>query len=233
MHLSVHDVAVMFQVSENTVTRWLRNEGLPGNNVGGEFRFNIAQVLQWVAARGVPNNAGLVRALEENQHEPPNLAEALYAGGILQRVAGPDKRSAIHEILQALVLPADADRGQLQSILMARENLGLCLLGDGVGIPSPSFPLIMPRSKPAMTLCFLQKPLTCDGSQARTLDTIFLLVSPTMHSHLSLVARLAAALQDLEFRDLIKRRHSHDHIFRAAHRLQNLYPTTSRALASR
>jgi hypothetical protein len=48
-----------------------------------------------------------------------------------------------------------------------------------------------------------------------------LLVAPTVGCHLSLLARLGAALHDLEFRDLVKRRHSHDHIFRAAHRLQN------------
>ena len=51
---------------------------------------------------------------------------------------------------------------------------------------------------------------------------MFVFVCPTVGCHLSLFARLELALQDLEFRDLVKRRHAHEHIFRAAHRLQSV-----------
>lgn len=223
MRLSVRDVSEMFRVPESRVTDWVRSEGLPANNVGGEFRFNVMQVLEWASTREVIGSEGFVQVLDEDGLDSPSLAEALEAGGILPRVAGADKTAAVRDIVDALVLPAGFERETLVALLLSRHNLGCSLVGDGIAIPHPRFPLILPVARPAMTLCFLQTPLalTAERGSRRTIDTLFVLVSPTVFGHLSLLARLGAALHDLEFRDLIKRRHAHDHIFRAAHRLQN------------
>jgi nitrogen PTS system EIIA component len=221
MRLSVREVAEMFRVSENTVARWVRSDSLPANSVGGEFRFSVMQVLEWATLHDVTISEGFVHVLDGDAPAVPNLAEALEAGGILHRVSGPDKAAIAKEIVEALVLPPGFDRESLRTMLLARDNLGCSPIGDGIAIPHPRFPLILPLERPAMTLCFLQNPLSSSESPTRTIDTLFLLVSPTVSCHLSLLARLGAALHDLEFRDLIKRRHSHDHIFRAAHRLQN------------
>ncbi len=221
MRLSVRDVAEMFQVSENTVARWVRNDALPASNAGGEFRFNVMQVLEWATLHDVTISEGFVQVLDGDAQSVPSLADALEAGGILHRVSGPDKAAAAQEIVEALVLPSTFDRESLLAMLLGRENLGCSLVGDGIAIPHPRFPLILPLARPAMTLCFLQTPLVASQAPKRMIDTLFLLVAPTVSCHLSLLARLEAALHDLEFRDLIKRRHSHDHIFRAAHRLHN------------
>jgi len=200
---------------------------MPANNVGGEFRFNVMQVLEWATLHDVTISEGFVRVLDDDVQSVPSLAEALEAGGILHRVSGVDKAAAAQEIVEALVLPPGFDRESLRTTLLGRENLGCSLVGDGIAIPHPRFPLIMPVARPAMTLCFLQTPLVASQTPKRTIDTLFLLVAPTVGCHLSLLARLGAALHDLEFRDLIKRRHSHDHIFRAAHRLHNFQITSA------
>jgi nitrogen PTS system EIIA component len=236
MRWTVRDVADMFQVSENIIARWVRNEGLPANNVCGELRFNVMSVLEWVSVHDKPISDRFVQALEGVTGQTSNLADALERGGIVQRVVGPDKPALAREIVAELTLPERADRQAFESILLSRKDLGLSPIGDGVALPRPDSPLIVPHAQPAVTLYFLQatlpldngKTLPTDGDKrlpldkpnGRGIDTLFLFVCPTVGCHLSLLARLEAALQDLEFRDLVKRRHAHDHIFRAAHRLQ-------------
>lgn len=225
MRLSVRDVAEVFGVPESTVTGWVRNDGLPANRVAGEFRFHEMQLLEWASAREAIISDGLVRSLDDHGAASPSLAEALETGGILPRVAAPDKLSAVREIVKALVLPARFERQALETLLLSRPTLGCSLVGDGIAIPHPRFPLVLPQARPAMTLCCLQAPWTVPSERGprQTIDTLFLLVSPTVYCHLSLVARLGAALHDLEFRDLVKRRRAHAHILRAAHRLQSRY----------
>jgi PTS system nitrogen regulatory IIA component len=129
-------------------------------------------------------------------------------------------------------LPPSFNRDALQTLLLSREYLGGCPVGDGIAIPHPRFPLIVPLARPAMTLCFLLTPMAIGPSPKRTIDTLFLLTAPSVSCHLALVARLGAALQDLEFRDLIKRRNARDHIFRAAHRLQSFQLDSAGAIAA-
>ena len=220
MKWNVRDLADMFDVSENTIARWVRAEGFPANNVCGEPRFNVLDVLEWTSARQSPVGERFIRSLEAALGETHSLAEALERGGIVQRVTGADNSAVLHEAIAELVLPDALDRTALAQAMLARKHLGLCLLADGVAGPCPSAPLVVPGAKPALTLYFLQKPLRLDQPRAPPVEAMFLLVSPTVGCHLSLVARLAAAVQDPDFRDLVKRRHAHDHIFRAAHRLQ-------------
>lgn len=47
MQLTMRDVGEMFKVSEGTVTRWIRQQGLPAQRVAGQFRFNRVEVLDW------------------------------------------------------------------------------------------------------------------------------------------------------------------------------------------
>lgn len=225
MRLSVRDVAEILGVPENTVTGWVRNDALPADSVGGEFRFNAMQLLEWASTRDVVVSDALIQLLDEDGAASPSLAQALQVGGILPRVAGQDKISALSEIVDALVLPATFDREALTTLLLSRPNLGCSLTSDGIAIPHPRYPIILPLSRPTMTLSLLQTPLpvAAERGPRRTIDALFLLVSPTVCCHLSLVARLAAALGDQEFRDLIKRRSAPDHVFRSVQRLEGAF----------
>ena len=49
MRLTLRQVATLFSVSENTVTRWVQEENLPAQYVNSQYRFNRAELLEWAA----------------------------------------------------------------------------------------------------------------------------------------------------------------------------------------
>ncbi len=50
MQLIVKDVAKLLNVSIKSVYCWITERNLPAQRVGGQFRFNRAELLEWVNA---------------------------------------------------------------------------------------------------------------------------------------------------------------------------------------
>jgi PTS system nitrogen regulatory IIA component len=56
-----------------------------------------------------------------------------------------------------------------------------------------------------VTLCFLKKPIDFKAVDDKPVDTIFLLISPTVKIHLHLLSKLAYALRDPRFKAVLQR----------------------------
>jgi PTS system nitrogen regulatory IIA component len=89
LQLTVRDVSKFLNVAESTVTRWIKQRGLPAQYVGGRYRFNRVEVFDWAIAHQIK--------VEQSLGEPPgdspsgvSLAEALEAGGIHYKVPGDE-----------------------------------------------------------------------------------------------------------------------------------------------
>ena len=53
MQLSIRDLTKLLNVTESTVTRWIKQRGLPAQQVGGQYRVNRAELLEWATAHQV------------------------------------------------------------------------------------------------------------------------------------------------------------------------------------
>ena len=53
MQLTVRDVSRLLNVSESTVTRWIKQRGLPSRHVGGQYRFHRVELLEWATANKI------------------------------------------------------------------------------------------------------------------------------------------------------------------------------------
>ncbi len=51
--LTRDEVAELLQVHPDVVTRYVRNDGLPGAKVGPEWRFRRSQILHWLESKGL------------------------------------------------------------------------------------------------------------------------------------------------------------------------------------
>ena len=51
MQLSVKDTANLLKVNEKTIYRWINQGKLPAYRIGNHFRFNRAELLEWVTSR--------------------------------------------------------------------------------------------------------------------------------------------------------------------------------------
>src|SRR5438132_14235465 len=82
MQLSIRDLTKLLNVSEPTVSRWIKQRGLPAQQIGGQYRVNRAELLEWATTNNVRVSLELFDHLEADAEKVPSLAEALEVGGI-------------------------------------------------------------------------------------------------------------------------------------------------------
>jgi nitrogen PTS system EIIA component len=218
MQLSVRDLAKMFDVSEATVRRWVKQQELPAQRVAGQFRFNRFEVLDWAIVHQMQVRSGPL----EKQRDPQlfvSLADALEAGGVHYNVPGDDQASALRNLVSKLPLPNDFDRESLLRLFVAREGLGSTAVGDGIAVPHPRRPIVLHVTRPLVTLCFLKQPIAYEAPDGMPVTILFSVVSPTVSAHVQLLSRLARALHDPGFRQSVVGTKPCDTILREARRV--------------
>ena len=217
MNLTVREAATMLNVSEEVVYRWIRDKEIPVHRVSDHFRFHRAELLEWATARGIR-----VSSAEFHQREPeraPSFADALATGGVHYDVGGADREAVLASIVRLIPIEQE-DRDVLFDFLVAREAMGSTGIGDGIAIPHVRNPVVLQVPKPSITLCFLANQVDFDAIDQKPVTTVFLLVTPTVRTHLYLLSRLSAALHDELFRDAILGRAPPEVILEEARRVE-------------
>lgn len=233
MKLTVDDVTQLFNVSEKTIYRWIRSSGLPAFRVNNQYRFNRTDLLEWAAAHRVNVSPTLVQP-EPSPDEAalPGLADALTAGGVFYRIGGHDKATVLRAMVEVLRLPERVDREALLQVLLAREELGSTGIGDGIAIPHARNPIVLSVTRPSVTLCFLEQPIDFEALDGKPVNTLFTLVSPTIHTHLHLLSRLSFALRNEGFKAALLGQASREEILERARRAEDALRPQPSALAA-
>ncbi len=224
MELSVRDLVGLFNVSEETVYRWVKQKKLPACRVNEQFRFNRAEVLEWATSSGVNVPASLINTQETEKAVLPGLGDCLAAGGIHYNLPGSDKAAVLEAVVRIMDLPEDVDRSFLYQVLLAREALGSTGVGDGIAIPHVRNPIILHLPRPMIALCFLEKPIDFGAIDGQPVGTLFTVISPTVRGHLHLLSKIAYALRDPLFKSAVTRQAGAEEILTcAAHVEENLH----------
>jgi PTS system nitrogen regulatory IIA component len=221
MQLTVRDVSRYLNVSESTVMRWIKQRGLPSQHVGGQFRFNRAEVLEWATAQQIKVSVEMFDHLETEDEPLPTLMAALEAGGIFYNIKADDKPQALHALVGLLPLPEGLDREEILRLFLAREALASTAVGSGVALPHVRSPIVLHVTKPMVTACFLTKPIDFGALDGNPVHALFSLICPTMRTHLQMLSRLSYALRDPTFREVVVRHSPREEILRAAQRVES------------
>lgn len=206
MQITVREAASYFDVDEETVRHWIAERDLPVHRVTERLHLNAIEVWEWAVARGIPVSRSLLDKARRTPEEVPALGELLSAGGIHRNLEGTDKRTTLSTIVQRLQLPAEVDRDHLLAILEAREAMGSTGIGDGIAIPHVRNPLLLHVNEPQVALFLLRHPVDFDSIDHKPVHSVFLVISPSIPTHLRILAQLGFALRDPTLRDLLKRR---------------------------
>jgi PTS system nitrogen regulatory IIA component len=232
MQLTVREVGKFLSVPESTVTRWIKQRGLPAQYVGGHYRCNRAELLEWATANKIKVALELFDQPDHDAEPVPTLAEALEAGGIFYDVQDTNKERALQAVVRALPLPDEVDRELLLRLLLAREASASTAIGDGIAFPHVRNPILLHVTRPMITLCFLEKPVDFGALDGKPVQVLFSLVSPTVRCHLQLLTRLSFALHDPRFKAVVLSRAPRDQILLEARRVgavQGAPPGTGKA----
>jgi nitrogen PTS system EIIA component len=220
VRLSVKEVASLLNASEQRVYDWIEDGNLPAQRMSGEYRINRTELLEWATALSI---ALAPRAFVDSLSGSriPSVADALTAGGVVYEVPSNDAAAMIRQIVASVPLADEGDREVLLQFLLARESFGLAATSDGIAIPQVRTPVVLPvRSSgdaSLLSLSFLSRPLMISASETnRVVDSIFFLVSPTVTSHLAVLSKLTACINDGGFHGAVKRRRNAVDIVQAA-----------------
>lgn len=221
MKLTVKDAARLLDVSEKTIYRWIKQQSIPAYQVNEQYRFNRAELLEWATSKRIRVSAEIFAETESESSALPSLSEALEAGGVFYRLEGNTRDEVLANVVEHLRLPEEVDREFLWRILVAREEMESTGIANGIAVPHARNPIVQHVSRPTVTLCFLDHPVDFKSLDGKPVHTLFTLVTPTIRSHLHLLSRIAFALRDAGFADLIQRQARRDEILKEIRRVES------------
>jgi len=214
MELGLKQVAETFGVSEIKIIKWINNENLPADLVADQYRFHRADLIEWAAIHGHPFSPSIyAQGNGDLTAAGTHLTEALEAGGVLENVGGSDLRTILDTALAGLPLPPTMGHDALLELFLSRESLGSTAPGGGIAIPHPREPTLLAVPGAVMRLCYLSKPLDMAAADGVPVDKLFLIICPTAHEHLQLLARLGALLQVNDVREALRNKFTGDALF--------------------
>lgn len=220
MQLTVRDASRFLKVSEATVSRWIKQRGLPAQYVGGQYRFHRTELLEWATANRIKVSPELFDRLQSEEEPVPSLAQALEDGGIFYGVQDTNKDRAMRALVQVLPLPDGVDRELLLRLFLAREAAASTGIGDGIALPHVRNPIVLHVARPMVTLAILERPVDFEALDGKPVHVLFSLICPTTRSHLQMLARLTYALHDSAFKDAVLREARPEVILQQARRVE-------------
>ena len=203
MQLTIRDVSKFLDVSQGTIVRWVKERGLPAQSISGQYRFHRAELLEWATAQGIKVSVQLFDHLETDAEPPPNLVEALEAGGVFYGLEATNKAEAIRALIKVLPLPEATDRELLLGLFLTREANASTGIGDGIAIPHVRNPIVLSVQQPMVILGFLKTAVAFGALDGKPVHVLFSLICPTMRSHLQVLSRLSYALHDARLKEVV------------------------------
>jgi len=213
MKVGVKQAAELLDVSDKTIYRWLANETIPYYRVGAQYRFSREELLRWAAA----NRGGRSPVTDTDYTEEGiSLEQGLRAGGIFYRVDGTGVSDVLEQMISLMRLPDTVDPEQVFERVYQREQMGSTGIGEGIAMPHCRELPLTGISSPIVSLGFLENPVDFKAIDNRPLKTAFLFLSPSPRSSIRMMSRLAGAVRQPDFLNLIRSVGTRDEILAAA-----------------
>src|SRR5487761_1486655 len=206
MHLNIREVSKLLKVPEKKINEWIRRGILRADRVNQQCQFNRSDLLERTSSRAIDIRAEVFFGSHAVTNDAPALVDALRAGRIVHGLQAADQPAAVRAIVDALDLPAQVDRESVRQLIVAREAMGSTAIGEGIAIPHVRRPMLLNGSRASISLFFLDRPVDFGAFDGKPVFVVFLLISPTIRTHLALLSRLSYALHDRDLKAVLLRR---------------------------
>src|SRR5438477_10511341 len=140
--MDLAELAAYLERDARDLSKWASRGYLPGQRVGGEWRFHRAEINQWIETHMHAYTEEELLALErggDRKHREEPLLSILLSE---VTIAVPLQATTRSSVLRALVEVAGRswqvyDPEAIYEAIRAREELGTTALASGVAIPHP------------------------------------------------------------------------------------------------
>ncbi|MBK9120339.1 MAG: PTS sugar transporter subunit IIA [Phycisphaerales bacterium] len=195
-NLSIEELSRHIGMDARIVRKWADKGVLPGQLVGGHWRFNRAEMLEWLQQQMHGLDEEHVRNLERamRSHECDDelaISVRLALEAIELNLAARSRSSVLKELVRvAERTELVYDSGEITAALEQREALGSTALPKGIAFPHPRRPLPYATAEPLVCLGRIPAGLPFGAPDGRLTDLFVLIVAQDERQHLGLLARL-------------------------------------------
>ena len=206
MRLSFAEAIGYLGVSETTARRWIRDRGLPVHRADERLFVNPVELWEWAVEHHVPVSPELLEREKRTREAVAPISVLLAAGGIHHDVPGGEPGEVLRAVVDRLPLPPHVERTFLATALAAREAMGSTGVGYGIAIPHVRNPILLQVKEPTVSLCLLRQSVDFGAIDGQPVHALFTVISPTVPTHLRILASLSLLLHDEELRRLLQQR---------------------------
>lgn len=193
--MTLEELARHIGMDARTVRKLADKGRLPGQMIGGEWRFNRAQMLDWLQREMHTLDEMHLRNLERAMREQDSdrvIGACLPLEGIEMNLAAKSRASVLRELVRlaertGLVYDAPA----LVESLEEREALAPTALPRGLAFPHPRRPLPYATAEPLVCLARIVGGIPFGAPDGRLTDLFVLVCANDERQHLGILARLA------------------------------------------
>ncbi len=189
------------------VERMAQRGEIPCQKIGGQFRFNRAQITEWLQQQmgGMSHDhlagvdAGMTEQRQTEQDEAI-ITPLLRIEAVTTNLGSRTKGSTLRELValaQETGLVVD-DRTLLDAVLH-REELCSTAMEGGIAIPHPRRPLPDAIAEPILVVAKTPQGIAFGAPDGRMTTLLFLTASQDDRHHLHILARLCRMLHDEQF----------------------------------
>jgi len=207
--MGLEELATYLHRDVREVSKMASRGYLPGQKVGGEWRFLKVEINHWLEGQLSGYTDKQLTAVEagtdRNPEYEPLLAEYLSEAS----VAVPLQAKTRASVLRELVALAERswhvyDPEALLEAVRQREEMGSTALPSGIAIPHPHRPLPSVLGEPVIAYGHTASGIPFGAERGGLTDIYFLVASRDDRTHLRILARLSRLLLRPGFADELR-----------------------------
>jgi PTS system nitrogen regulatory IIA component len=199
MRLPIEQIAGALGLPRRKIERWIRQGRIPLNRRGDVCTFDRRALERWAREHHLNFRVDHDRRSTGDRPPAESLVGALDQGGIHYAIPGQRVDAVIHAAVERLAVVAPEIRPELAARLIERENLTSTGLGNGIAVPHPREPERLALATASISACYLETPVDFNALDGKPVHLLFVLLAPSVRTHLQLLSRLSYCLRDKAF----------------------------------
>jgi nitrogen PTS system EIIA component len=200
--MNLPELACFIGMDIRHVERMAQRGEIPCQKVSGQFRFNRAEITEWLQQRMVSSPETHMESTDAGMtaQRQTGADEAIVTPLLCQRAVAPNlaartRKSVLKELValaQETELVYDAET--LLEALEQREELCSTAMEEGVAMPHPRRPLPYAIAEPILVVGHTSQGIGFGAPDGRLTDLFFMTCSKDDRHHLHVLARLCRML---------------------------------------
>jgi PTS system nitrogen regulatory IIA component len=207
--MGLEELATYLHRDVREVSKMASRGHLPGQKVGGEWRFLRVEINQWLERQMPGYTEQQLTALEagsdRNPEYEPLLAEYLSEASVAVPLAASTRASALRDLVALAERSWQVyDAAALLEAIRQREEMGTTALPSGVAIPHPHRPLPAALGDAVIAYGRTASGIPFGADRGGLTDVFFLVACRDDRTHLRVLARLSRLLLRPGFLDELR-----------------------------